>query len=100
MSEGPFMKTEQPGSSRENLLRAVDLALAGDWNGAHAIVQQDETGAVACWIHAVLHKIEGDEDNSRYWYRRSGRAYEAYADAKAELAAVKAVLASSLIPCP
>jgi hypothetical protein len=77
---------------REDLVRAVDLALAGDWTGAHEIVQQDETDPAFCWVHAVLHKIEGDAPNARYWYRLAGQAYEAYADPKAELAAIKAVL--------
>jgi hypothetical protein len=57
----------------ENLLRAVDLAVAGQWNAAHEIVQSYETDPTAAWIHAVLHKIEGDQDNSRYWYRRAGK---------------------------
>ncbi|HEX5959289.1 MAG TPA: hypothetical protein VFY92_11640 [Hyphomicrobiaceae bacterium] len=78
--------------TREDLIRAVDLAIAGDWTGAHEIVQQDEGDPTFCWVHAVLHKIEGDAGNARYWYRRSGQAYEAYADAKAELTAIKAVL--------
>jgi hypothetical protein len=78
--------------SREDLIRAVDLAIAGDWTGAHEIVQQDDTDPVVCWVHAVLHKIEGDAANARYWYRRSGQAYEAWPDPKAELAAIKAVL--------
>jgi hypothetical protein len=78
--------------SREDLVRAIDLALAGDWNGAHEIVQQDETDPTFCWTHAVLHKIEGDAANARYWYRLAGHAYEAYADPGAELAAIKAVL--------
>jgi hypothetical protein len=39
---------------------------------AHKIVQADEADATSCWIHAVLHKIEGDIGNSRYWYRRAG----------------------------
>ena len=77
---------------RAELTRAVELALAGDWKAAHAIVQQDEEDATSCWIHAVLHKIEGDADNSRYWYRRAGQSYESYPDANAELAAIKAVL--------
>ena len=79
-------------ASRAELTRAVELALAGDWTGAHEIVQQDEEDATSCWIHAVLHKIEGDAGNSRYWYRRAGQSYEAYPDARAELAAIKAVL--------
>ena len=60
--------------SREDLVRAVDLALAGDWTGAHEIVQQDETDPTFCWVHAVLHKIEGDAANARYWYRLSGQS--------------------------
>ena len=79
-------------ASREDLIRAVDLALSGDWDGAHKVVQAFEDDADACWIHAVLHKIEGDAGNSRYWYRRSGHAYEAYADPRQELQAIKAAL--------
>jgi hypothetical protein len=79
-------------ADRQELIRAVDRAMAGDWEGAHAIVQQDEEDATSCWIHAVLHKIEGDAGNARYWYARAGRAYEAYPDPKAELAAIKAGL--------
>jgi hypothetical protein len=79
-------------TERQELIRAVELALAGDWEGAHKIAQQDETDQTCCWIHAVLHKIEGDGSNARYWYGRAGQAYEAYADARAELKAIKAVL--------
>jgi hypothetical protein len=78
--------------SRQDLTRAVEAAIAGDWDAAHKIVQEDEVDATACWIHAVLHKIEGDEGNSRYWYRRAGQSYESFTDTKAELAAIKAVL--------
>ncbi len=52
--------------------RAIELALEDQWDAAHRIVQQYEDPA-PCWIHAVLHKIEGDLDNSRYWYRRAGK---------------------------
>ena len=79
-------------ADRQELTRAVQLAIDGDWKTAHEIVQKDEEDATSCWIHAVLHKIEGDPDNSRYWYRRAGQSYEAYSDAQAELAAIKAVL--------
>ena len=57
---------------QKNLLQAIDAALSGEWNTAHQIVQQYEADTTASWIHAVLHKIEGDQDNSRYWYRRAG----------------------------
>lgn len=79
-------------TDRKDLVEAVELALADDWKGAHTIVQAHEADATAYWIHAVLHKIEGDESNSRYWYRRSGHAYEAYAEPAAELQAIKAAL--------
>ena len=58
----------------EDLIRAVELAGAGDWEAAHRIVQAHED-STAYWLHALLHKIEGDETNSRYWYARAGRAY-------------------------
>lgn len=77
---------------REDLIAAVEAAIDGRWGEAHAIVQRHEQDATACWLHACLHKIEPDEPNSRYWYRRSGHAYEEYPDARAELAAIKAAL--------
>ena len=70
------------------LLEAVDLALASQWDAAHGIVQQFETDPTAAWIHAVLHKIEGDHDNSRYWYRRAGKLEHASDEPAAELAEI------------
>ena len=69
---------------RKNLLQAIDLALSGEWNAAHQIVQQYED-TTAAWIHAVLHKIEDDQDNSRYWYRRAGKLEHFSDEPKAEL---------------
>ncbi len=77
---------------RSELARACDLALAEAWADAHAIVQADEDDPVSCWIHAVLHKIEGDAANARYWYRQAGQFFESYADPRAELTAIKATL--------
>ena len=59
--------------SKVELSDAVGHALAGRWREAHEIVQQDEQGEIACWIHAVLHRQEGDLSNARYWYARCGR---------------------------
>jgi hypothetical protein len=72
---------------------AIELALSGDWDGAHKIVQSHEDDATSCWIHAVLHKIEGDAANSRYWYGQAKRAYEDFSDPKTELAAIRSELA-------
>lgn len=81
-----------PAVAQPLLIRAVELALAGDWAAAHAIVDDLEDDQTACWIHACLHKIEGDEPNARYWYRRSRQFYESFPDARAELVAIKAAL--------
>jgi len=44
----------------------------GDWDGAHRTVQ-GEAGADAAWVHAYLHRKEGDAANAGYWYRRAAR---------------------------
>jgi hypothetical protein len=71
------------------LRSAVDMALAGEWDEAHGIVQADEADPMACWIHAVLHKIEGDAGNARYWYARAGRLDAVDRVAAEELAAIR-----------
>ena len=77
-----------------DLLHAVKLALAGEWSAAHNLVQQYEDDAIAAWIHAVLHKIEGDLGNARYWYRRADRMDRVADETRAELAAIQAELGS------
>ena len=77
---------------KDDLLRAVELALASKWDAAHELVQQYEDDATASWIHAVLHKIEGDLANSRYWYRRADRLDQVADEPRAELAAIQAEL--------
>lgn len=76
-------------ASKDELLSAIDLALAGQWDAAHEIVQQYDDDTTASWIHAVLHKIEGDLSNSRYWYRRAGRTENLSEEPRAELAAIR-----------
>jgi len=56
-----------------------DVALAGlwwdakgDWTRAHESAQQDE-GPAGAWVHAYLHRKEGDDSNARYWYSRAGK---------------------------
>lgn len=76
----------------DELLRSLDFAVAGQWDAAHRIVQQYEADPVASWIHAVLHKIEGDLDNSRYWYRRAGKMECVDQEPVAELEAIRAAI--------
>ncbi|MGX1323394.1 hypothetical protein AB7M17_006847 [Bradyrhizobium sp. USDA 377] len=44
----------------------------GDWDRAHRIVQ-DESSRDAAWVHAYLHRVEGDLGNAGYWYRQAGQ---------------------------
>lgn len=72
-------------------LTAIDAATAGDWDRAHRIIQKFDD-PLACWIHAILHKIEGDAANSRYWYARTdGRRFDDFSDPPEELALVRSV---------
>lgn len=44
----------------------------GDWNRAHESAQTDE-GPAGSWVHAYLHRKEGDQSNAAYWYSRAGK---------------------------
>ncbi len=72
----------------QELIQAIDLAVAGEWDQAHKIVQNIEN-KTAYWIHAVLHKIEGDRDNSMYWYSRAGKPDQFEKDANEELQTIR-----------
>ena len=55
-------------------LRALWLDAKGDWHSAHAEAQvEDGHGRDGAWVHAYLHRKEGDETNAAYWYARAGR---------------------------
>jgi hypothetical protein len=53
-------------------LDALWWAAKGDWDKAHGIVMKQESRDAA-WVHAYLHRVEGDLDNAGYWYRRAQR---------------------------
>lgn len=61
-----------------------------DWDKAHEIVMS-EKGADCAWVHAYLHRVEGDLDNAGYWYRQARRK-AATGDLAAEWAAIAAAL--------
>jgi hypothetical protein len=54
------------------LVRALWHDATGDWDGAHRVAQDDES-ADGAWVHAYLHRKEGDIGNAGYWYRRAGK---------------------------
>jgi len=61
-----------PAPAVAPLLLALWHDARGDWNEAHRIAQDVDTNEGA-WVHAYLHRREGDLENARYWYRRAGR---------------------------
>jgi hypothetical protein len=76
-------------------LAALWWSKKGDWDKAHRLVQ-DEAGAEAAWVHAYLHRVEGDLGNAGYWYRQA-RQVAATGDADAEWAAmVEALLRTTV----
>jgi len=73
------------------LARAVELLEARDWQGAHEIVQKDSS-VLAAWLHGIVHTIEGDLDNARYWYRRAERPFRGAGVVQEELGAARRAL--------
>ncbi len=53
-------------------LQALWWAARDDWDRAHGAAQADP-GRDAAWVHAYLHRVEGDPDNARYWYGMAHR---------------------------
>lgn len=80
-----------PLSSTE-LAEALQHLERGDWQAAHVIVQRDEDSALACWAHGIVHLLEGDVPNARYWYAEAKRAFPAQPSIERELSALKGAL--------
>ena len=57
---------------KETMKEALNALDAGDWDRAHDLTQADPSPEAA-WVHAHLHRVEGDETNARYWYARAGQ---------------------------
>jgi hypothetical protein len=64
---------DAPPAGLSPALQALWWQGRGHWDRAHMIVQADERDAVNAWVHAHLHRVEGDLGNAAYWYRRAGR---------------------------
>ena len=65
--------------SQVQFLESLDFLKAGDFrpgielDKAHQICQQHEGEPLFDWVHALVHRIEGDDANAGYWYRRAGK---------------------------
>ena len=61
-----------PPDGASHALQALWWEAKGHWDKAPALAQADEGGA-GDWVHAYLHRKEGDAANAGYWYRRAGK---------------------------
>lgn len=84
--------SERAPELRQRLLDAVAVALGGDWQGAHLVAQDHDGDEVANWLHAVVHRMEGDDGNARYWYRRCRRDLRPNVSTMDELREIRAAL--------
>jgi hypothetical protein len=66
------LKKDRPPAHLPPALAALWWAGKDKWDTAHRIVMEEADDNCA-WVHAHLHRVEGDLDNARYWYRRAGR---------------------------
>ena len=72
-------------------LQALWWAAHGDWDRAHGLCQEAGTRE-GDWVHAYLHRVEGDAGNARYWYARAGRRWPEGMALEAEWAGIVAEL--------
>lgn len=69
-------KSSEPPAALSPALLALWHDRRGDWTAAHDTLQDDE-GRAGAWVHAYLHRKEGDESNARYWYGRAAKPFPA-----------------------
>lgn len=75
-----------------DLAKALVLLRQGDWQAAHVIVQKDEDSPLSCWAHGIVHLMEGDTSNARYWYREAKREFPRSPSIADEIAALEKAL--------
>jgi hypothetical protein len=68
------LKANEPPADLTPALTALWWDARGDWERAHSHAQDDE-GADGAWVHAYLHRKEGDRGNAGYWYTRAGKTF-------------------------
>jgi hypothetical protein len=85
------LSSKKPPNGLSPALTALWWAGNDSWHKAHDIVMSEE-GADCAWVHAYLHRVEGDRDNARYWYRQARRE-----PPTGELASEWAAIAAALL---
>src|SRR5438105_15553344 len=66
------LSNKRPPAELGAALTGLWWAGKDDWDKAHKIVM-DEGGKDCAWVHAYLHRVEGDLENARYWYKQAGK---------------------------
>ena len=74
--------------------RAIAALRKHDWPTAHLIAQSYEDDPIGDHLHALVHRIEGDLANARYWYNKAREKFDATASVEAELTRIEAKLAA------
>jgi hypothetical protein len=69
---GKSLAQDEPPGDLSSALAGLWWDAKGNWKQAHEFAQQDE-GPAGSWVHAYLHRKEGDSSNAAYWYRRAAR---------------------------
>jgi hypothetical protein len=69
------LAADAPATALSPPLAALWWAAKGDWDKAHQVAQETDDPAGA-WVHAYLHRVEGDLSNAGYWYRRARRTVQ------------------------
>jgi hypothetical protein len=85
------LSKSKPPADSSPALAGLWWAGKNDWNKAHKLVMSEE-GAECAWVHAYLHRLEGDLENARYWYGQARRP-----PAMGELAAEWAMIVAALL---
>ncbi|MDG1138258.1 MAG: hypothetical protein P8N49_01905 [Opitutales bacterium] len=73
------LNRECPQTEWSACLQALWWSKKGNWEKAHNIAQDDSTPS-GSWIHAYLHRVEGDQGNAAYWYARAGKPIQTVKD--------------------
>ncbi len=68
------LASEEPPAELSHALLGLWWDAKGDWTRAHESAQKDE-GLAGSWVHAYLHRREGDEGNAGYWYTRARKPH-------------------------
>jgi len=66
------LKSDQPPKELTELLQALWWDAKGSWDKAHETAQ-DASNTNGAWVHAYLHRKEGNEGNASYWYSHAGK---------------------------